>query len=54
MGVPPEVSSAGYEFRLFVISTYVNMSLLFPARMHISTPLQLLFLRIKMTAQQCM
>ncbi len=41
MGVPPEVSSAGYEFRLFVISTYVNMSLLFPARMHISTPLQL-------------
>ena len=41
MGGPPEVSSAGYEFRLFVISAYVNMSLLFPARMHISTPLQL-------------
>ncbi len=41
MGVPPEVSSAGYEPRLFSISIYVNMSLLFPARMHIFTPLQL-------------
>lgn len=27
MGVPPEISSVGYEFRLFVISAYVNMSI---------------------------